>query len=118
MLSVGRSAPDGEGPGLCPLRSRLLPAALKKYAGGFVLSIALGLLLGGGQASFDRPGTFSIVGELALIGETRPIKVVLRLIGWNVTSNAECKASTGDRTCQEFTMMRVRWVALGRLGYR
>src|SRR5579863_6832716 len=57
----------------------LAPADLKKDAGGFDLPIALGLLLGSGQVSFDRPGTYSIVGELALTGETRPIKGVLAM---------------------------------------
>src|SRR5260370_33802461 len=52
----------------------LAPADLKKDAGGFDLPIALGLLLGSGQVSFDRPGSFAVVGELALTGETRPIK--------------------------------------------
>src|SRR5260370_40559980 len=54
----------------------LAPADLKKDAGGFDLSIALGLLLGSGQVSFDRPGSFAIVGELALTGPPRPIKGV------------------------------------------
>jgi magnesium chelatase family protein len=57
----------------------LAPADLKKDAGGFDLPIALGLLLGSGQVAFDRPGTFSIVGELALTGETRPVKGVLAM---------------------------------------
>ena len=57
----------------------LAPANLKKDAGGFHLPIALGLLLGNGQVSFDRPGTFAIVGELALTGETRPMKRVLAM---------------------------------------
>jgi magnesium chelatase family protein len=38
------------------------------------LPIALGLLLASGQVAFDRPGNYAIVGELALTGETRPIK--------------------------------------------
>ena len=41
----------------------LAPADLKKDAGGFDLLIALGLLLGSGQASYDRPGSFAVVGE-------------------------------------------------------
>src|ERR1022692_1594711 len=49
----------------------LAPAALKKAAGGFALPIALGLPLGSGQVSYDRPGSFAVVGELALTGETR-----------------------------------------------
>ena len=40
-------------------------------------TIALGLLLASGQVAFDRPGNFAIVGELALTGETRPIKGIL-----------------------------------------
>src|SRR5271156_6024216 len=57
----------------------LAPADLKKDAGGFDLPIGLGLLLGSGQVSFDRPGSFAVVGELALTGETRPIKGVLAM---------------------------------------
>src|SRR4051794_26256542 len=57
----------------------LAPADLKKDAGGFDLPIALGLLLGSGQAAFDRAGSFAIVGELALTGETRPVKGVLAM---------------------------------------
>jgi magnesium chelatase family protein len=55
------------------------PADLKKDANGFDLSIALGLLLGSGQVAFDRPGNFAIVGELALTGETRPVKGILSM---------------------------------------
>ncbi|HEV3165527.1 MAG TPA: ATP-binding protein, partial [Isosphaeraceae bacterium] len=57
----------------------LAPADLKKDASGFDLPIALGLLVGSGQALFDRPGNYSVVGELALTGETRPIKGVLAM---------------------------------------
>jgi magnesium chelatase family protein len=57
----------------------LAPADLKKDAGGFDLPIALGMLLGSGQVAFDRPGNFAVVGELALTGETRPIKGVLAM---------------------------------------
>src|SRR4051812_20705663 len=55
----------------------LAPADLKKDAGGFDLPIALGLLIGSGQAARGRPGDFAVVGELALNGETRPIKGAL-----------------------------------------
>src|SRR5271155_4020099 len=65
----------------------LAPADLKKDAGGFDLPIGLGLLLGSGQVAFDRPGTFSIVGELALTGETRPIKGVLAMALQAVAEN-------------------------------
>ena len=57
----------------------LAPADLKKDAGGFDLPIALGLLMGSGQVAFERRGDFAVVGELALTGETRPIKGVLAM---------------------------------------
>lgn len=57
----------------------LAPADLKKDAGGFDLPIALGLLLGSGQVGNERLGNFAVVGELALTGETRPIKGVLAM---------------------------------------
>lgn len=57
----------------------LAPADLKKDAGGFDLPIALGMLLGNGQATLDRPGSFAVVGELGLDGETRPIKGALAM---------------------------------------
>ena len=58
---------------------RLTPADLKKDANGFDLPIALGLLLASGQLAFDRPGNYAIVGELALTGDTRPIKEILAM---------------------------------------
>jgi magnesium chelatase family protein len=57
----------------------LAPADLKKDAGGFDLPIALGLLLGSGQMSLERPGNFAVVGELALTGEARPVKGALAM---------------------------------------
>jgi magnesium chelatase family protein len=57
----------------------LAPADLKKDAGGFDLPIAIGLLIASGQAALERPGTFAIVGELGLDGETRPIKGILAM---------------------------------------
>jgi magnesium chelatase family protein len=48
----------------------LAPADLKKGAGGFDLPIALGRLLGSGQVAFDRTGSFALIGELALTGES------------------------------------------------
>ncbi len=57
----------------------LAPADLKKEAGCLDLPIALGLLVGSGQVSFDRPGDFAVVGELALDGSTRPIKGALAM---------------------------------------
>ena len=57
----------------------LAPADLRKDASGFDLPIALGTLLGTAQMTVDRPGNFAIVGELALTGETRPIKGALAM---------------------------------------
>jgi len=57
----------------------LAPADLKKDAGGFDLPIALGLLVAAGQMALERPGRFAVVGELALTGETRPIKGALAM---------------------------------------
>src|SRR3954468_2809643 len=57
----------------------LAPADLKKDAGGFDLPIALGLLVGRGQLALEGRGNFALVGELALTGETRPIKGVLAM---------------------------------------
>jgi magnesium chelatase family protein len=57
----------------------LAPADLKKDAGGFDLPIALGLLIASGQAALERNGSFAVVGELALDGETRPIKGILAM---------------------------------------
>ncbi len=48
-------------------------------ANGFDRPIALGLLLASGQVAFDRPGNFAIVDELALTGETRPVKGILAM---------------------------------------
>src|SRR5271157_5701041 len=78
LLPVKRPGPGVAGSGRCPLRN-LAPADLKKDANGFDLSIALGLLLASGQVAFDRPGNFAIAGELALTGETRPIKGILSM---------------------------------------
>jgi len=62
------------GPSVQVPRRNLAQADLKKNANGFDLSIALGLLLASGQVAFDRPGNYAIVGELALTGDTRPVK--------------------------------------------
>ncbi len=57
----------------------LAPADLRKDAGGFDLPIALGMLAGSGQLAIERRGNFAVVGELALTGETRPIKGALAM---------------------------------------
>jgi magnesium chelatase family protein len=89
----------------------LAPADLKKDAGGFDLPIALGLLLGSGQVSYDRPGPFAVVGELALTGEARPIKGLLADESRDrKATNAPISASDHIGTCNRFP-----WVAgLGR----
>ena len=38
-----------------------------------------GVVLASGQVAFDRPGNYAIVGELALTGDTRPIKGILAM---------------------------------------
>ncbi|MFO0960300.1 MAG: YifB family Mg chelatase-like AAA ATPase [Isosphaeraceae bacterium] len=57
----------------------LAPADLRKDAGGFDLPIALGYLMASGQFRVERRGNFAIVGELALDGQTRPIKGALAM---------------------------------------
>jgi magnesium chelatase family protein len=57
----------------------LAPSDLKKDASGLDLPIALGLLVGSGQVAFDRAGNYAVVGELALTGETRPVKGALAM---------------------------------------
>jgi magnesium chelatase family protein len=52
---------------------------LKKDAIGFDLPIALGMLAASGQIALDRPGDFAVIGELALTGETRPVKGILSM---------------------------------------
>ena len=47
--------------------------------GGSTCRSRWGCSSGSGQVSFDRPGSFAVVGELALTGETRPIKGVLAM---------------------------------------
>ena len=37
------------------------------------------MLLGSAQVAFDRPGNYAIIGELALTGETRPVKGILSM---------------------------------------
>ncbi len=57
----------------------LAPADLRKDAGGFDLPIAIGLLVGSGQVSLERAHDFALAGELALDGQTRPIKGALAM---------------------------------------
>ncbi|WDI40216.1 YifB family Mg chelatase-like AAA ATPase [Bremerella sp. P1] len=53
------------------------PAELPKNAASFDLPITLGILLGSGQLESDRLSEYAIVGELALDGNTRPIRGIL-----------------------------------------
>src|SRR5438270_5016009 len=57
----------------------LAPADLKKDAGAFDLSIALGMLVATGQLLPEQLRDFAIVGELALDGSVRPVKGVLSM---------------------------------------
>ena len=57
----------------------LAPADLRKDASGFDLPIAIGMLLASGQIEYDTRRNFALVGELALTGETRPIKGALAM---------------------------------------
>ena len=57
----------------------LAPADLPKDAASFDLPIALGTLIGSGQAASERLAEYAIVGELALDGTTRPTKGALSM---------------------------------------
>jgi len=57
----------------------LAPAELPKQAASFDLPIALGILAASGQLESDLFDDFAAVGELALDGNTRPIKGALSM---------------------------------------
>ncbi len=57
----------------------LAPAELPKQAASFDLSISLGILVGSGQISSELLDQYAVVGELALEGQTRPIKGALSM---------------------------------------
>lgn len=57
----------------------LAPAELPKQAASFDLAIALGLLAASGQLESDLFDQFAVAGELALDGNTRPIKGALSM---------------------------------------
>jgi magnesium chelatase family protein len=57
----------------------LAPAELPKQAASFDLPIALGLLAASGQLDSDLFDHFAVAGELALDGNTRPIKGALSM---------------------------------------
>ncbi|MGQ9576562.1 MAG: YifB family Mg chelatase-like AAA ATPase [Thermoguttaceae bacterium] len=57
----------------------LAPADLPKEAASFDLPIALGILVGSGQLQSELLGRYSVVGELALDGSTRPTKGALSM---------------------------------------
>ncbi|WP_083713456.1 YifB family Mg chelatase-like AAA ATPase [Paludisphaera borealis] len=76
--AVGRASPGGSA-----------PADLKKDASGFDLPIALGMLAASGQIALDRPGNFAVIGELALTGETRPVKGILSMALQASTENRD-----------------------------
>ena len=55
----------------------LAPADLRKEGASFDLPIALGILSATGAVRGVEPGTFTVVGELALDGQIRPVRGVL-----------------------------------------
>lgn len=57
----------------------LAPAELPKQAASFDLPITLGMLIGSGQMTSDLLEQYAIVGELALEGNTRPVKGALSM---------------------------------------
>ncbi len=57
----------------------LAPGDLPKQAASFDLPVALGVLAGSGQMSGERLEDYAIIGELALEGQTRPVKGVLSI---------------------------------------
>lgn len=57
----------------------LAPAELPKQAASFDLPIALGLLAASGQLDSDLFEQYAVAGELALDGQTRPIKGALSM---------------------------------------
>jgi len=57
----------------------LAPAELPKQAASFDLPIAVGLLAASGQLDSDLFDRYAVVGELALAGNTRPIKGALSM---------------------------------------
>jgi magnesium chelatase family protein len=73
LANLGYQRPTGR----CVIN--LAPADLKKDAGSFDLPIAIGMLIGTGQLAPDDLDKSAIVGELALDGNTRPIKGALAM---------------------------------------
>src|SRR6056297_200896 len=57
----------------------LAPGDLPKQAASFDLPVALGVLAGSGQLSAERLEDYAIIGELALEGQTRPVKGALSI---------------------------------------
>ena len=55
----------------------LSPADIRKEGAAFDLPIALGILKAIGVLRADTPGSFAVVGELALDGQIRPVRGVL-----------------------------------------
>ena len=57
----------------------LAPGDLPKQAASFDLPVALGVLAGSGQLDMEKLEEYSIIGELALEGQTRPVKGALSI---------------------------------------
>jgi magnesium chelatase family protein len=76
----------------------LAPAELPKSAGSFDLPIAVGILAGSGQLKSDLLDQFAIVGELALDGNTRPVKGALSMAMAAVSQQSVAGLSEAGRT--------------------
>jgi len=59
------------------LTINMAPADLRKEGATFDLPIALGILAGSDQLSFEKLGRYMIVGELSLDGNVKPMKGIL-----------------------------------------
>lgn len=57
----------------------LAPGDLPKQAASFDLPVAIGVLAGSGQLVADRLEDYAVIGELALEGQTRPVKGALSI---------------------------------------
>ena len=57
----------------------LAPGDLPKQAASFDLPVAIGVLAGSGQLAADRLEDYAVIGELALEGQTRPVKGALSI---------------------------------------
>lgn len=73
MANLGYQRPSGR------TIINLAPADLRKYAGGFDLPIAIGMLVATGQLLPEHVAGWAMIGELALEGAVRPVKGCLSI---------------------------------------